>query len=67
MTLFSKTFKKPKHQSDGMCQLPRKKPKLKRISKKAKQIFDAKRLYKKSNLLNLASKTPIWQPWSNNC
>jgi len=37
MTLFSTTFKKPKHQSDGMCQLPRKKPNIEK--EKPNKIF----------------------------
>jgi len=39
VTLFSKIFKKPKHQSDRMCQLPSKKAKY--WKEKAKQFFDA--------------------------
>jgi len=45
---FSKTYKKPKHQSHDMCQLPRKKPNIeKKKPKTPNNVFNAKCLSKK--------------------
>ena len=65
ITLFSKTFKKPKHQSDGMCQLPPKMPNKKK-PKYQTILFDANCqncLWKKPSVWNLESEKPICQPY----
>ena len=58
--IVGKIFRKRRHQSDSMCQLP---PKIAKYWGKNKQFFWRQLFLKKSNLWNLASKKQIWQPW----
>jgi len=57
--LFSKIFKKRRHQSDSMCQLP---PTKSQILRKKRTLLWRQLSLKKSNLWNVASKKQIWQP-----
>jgi len=57
-------FKKPKHQSDGMCQRPWKKPNIEKKTPKtkAKQFFWRQVSLKKAKFVKFGVKKTIWQP-----